>query len=145
MADIKVELDKFLSKLGLSSKSLLRVRFGGVVGKQALVAVFVAIGLAVVSRQTTDPSVLRLCIYGLLTDAFLGFAVITFHGHKHPLEATLEGGEVVAYRHVEQEFAAKGVKETATSPPVLEGLGHKPSEAAGGAGASNSGTKGELR
>jgi hypothetical protein len=71
MADLKVELDKFLSKLGLSSKSLLRVRFGGVVGKQATVAVFVAIGLAVVSRQTTDPNVLRLCVYGLLADAFL--------------------------------------------------------------------------
>jgi hypothetical protein len=125
MADLKVELDKFLSKLGLSSKSLLRVRFGGVVGKQALVAVFVAIGLTVVSRQTTDPNVLRLCIYGLLVDAFFGFAVIAFHGHKHPLEATLEGGEVVAYRHVQQELAAKGAKEIVSSPPVLEGLGHK--------------------
>jgi len=135
MADLKVELDKFLSRLGLSSKSLLRVRFGGVVGKQALVAVFVAIGLAVVSRQTADPNVLRLCVYGLLADAFLGFGVIAFHGHKHPLEATLEGGEVVAYRHVQQELAAKGVKETVSSPPVLEGLGHKPIE----------GTKGETR
>ncbi len=145
MADLRAELDKFLSKLGLSSKSLLRVRFGGVVGKQALIAVFVAIGLAVVSRQTTDPNVLRLCVYGLVADAFLGFAVIAFHGHKHPLEATLEGGEVVAYRHVQQEHAAKGAGEIVSSPPVLEGLGHKEANSTGGAEASNSGTKGEMR
>src|SRR4029077_17167535 len=98
-------------KLGMSSKSLHRIRFGGVVGKQALVGVFVALGLAVVSRQSTDPSVLRLCVEALLLDLFVTIAAIGFHGHKHPFEATLEGAEVVAYRHVQQEFAAKGVKE----------------------------------
>ena len=138
MANDKFELDELLGKLGLSSKSLLRVRFGGVVGKVALVAVFVALGLAVVSRQTADPSVLRLCIYALLAVAILGIVVIAIHGHNHPLEATLEGGEVVAYQHVRQEFAAKG-KEISASPLVLEGLGHKPVEDL------NSGTKGETR
>jgi len=61
MADIRYELDKLLSKIGISSKSLLRVRFGGVVGKLALVAIFVVVGLAIVSRQTTDAEVQRLC------------------------------------------------------------------------------------
>jgi hypothetical protein len=148
MSTVKYELEQFLSKLGISSKSLQRIRFGGVVGKQALVATFVILGIAVVSRQTTDASVLRLCTYGILAIGFLAIITIAIHGYMHPLEATLEGGEVVAYRHVQQEFAAKGFKEIAASSPVLEGLGHKPvEELAGGAEAKalNSGTKGETR
>jgi hypothetical protein len=148
MAEAKYELEQFLSKLGISSKSLQRIRFGGVVGKQALVAVFVAIGLAIVARQTADPSVHRLCIYGLLLDAFLAIVAIGLHGHNHPFEATLEGAEVVAYRHVQQEFAMKGQKEIGPAAPVLEGLGHKPISASSVAGkelqAPNPTSKGEL-
>jgi hypothetical protein len=126
MASTKYELEQFLSKLGISTKTLQRIRFGGVVGKQALVAVFVALGLAAVATRTTDPGVLALCVYGLLADAFLAIAAIAFHGHQHPFEATLEGAEVVAYQHVQQELAAKGQKVVVSAPPVLEGLGHKP-------------------
>jgi hypothetical protein len=49
-----------------------------------------------------------------------------FHGHKHPLEATLEGGEIVAWKYLEQ-LAAKGVKTVPDSPNMLEGTGIKPS------------------
>lgn len=147
MAEAKYELEQFLSKLGISSKSLQRIRFGGVVGKEALVAVFVAIGLAVVARQTADPSVHRLCVYGLLLDAFLAIVAIGFHGHKHPFEATLEGAEVVAYRHVQQEFAMKGNKEIGPAAPTLEGLGPKPISAGNAGGkelkATNPTSKGE--
>jgi hypothetical protein len=51
---------------------------------------------------------------------------------------------VVAYRHVQHELAAKGQKEIATAPPVLEGLGHKPITAGSSApNALNPHTKGE--
>ena len=69
MADAKYELNQFLGKLGISSKTLQRIRFGGVVGKQALVAVFVALGLATVAVRTTDTRVLILCVAGLVVEA----------------------------------------------------------------------------
>ena len=141
------EIEKWLENVGISSKALKRIRFGGVVGKQAIVGVAVALALAIVARQTTDPGVLRLCIGAIVLDCFVVIAAISFHGHKHPAEATLEGGEVVAWTHVQQEFAAKGVKELPASPQMLEGVGPKPLKAAAAEGAeskpSNSTNKGE--
>lgn len=149
VADIKYELDKLLNRFGASSKTLLRVRFGGVVGKIALVAVFVAIGLAVVARQTNDTTILKLCTYGIFAVGFVAIVAIATHGHNHPLEATLEGGEVIAYQHVQQQFAAKGTKEFGPAPPLLEGLGQKPVEATSAgideSEQQNLKTKGELR
>lgn len=145
MASTKYELEQFLGKLGVSTKVLQRIRFGGVVGKQALVAVFVALGLAAVAIRTSNPGVLTLCIYGLLADAFLAIVAIGFHGHKHPFEATLEGTEVVAYQHVQQQLAMKGAKELVAGPPVLEGLGQKPLAASSSEPELNSGNKGEQR
>lgn len=102
---------------------------------------FVIAGLAIVSRQTTDPSVLKLCSCGVIAIGVLTVLIIAIHGHKHPLEATLEGGEVVAYQHYQQELAAKGHKEIVAGSPIPEGLGQKTITA--GNASSDASAKGE--
>jgi len=107
----------------------MKIRFGGVVGKQALVAVGGLAGLVVVAFKASDTRLLWGCLIGILLLALMVVVAIGIHGHQHPLEATLEGGEIVVVEQIRHDMAAKGVAAIPPSPPVLEGIGDKSLEA----------------
>lgn len=94
---------KILSQLGLT-KSLQRIKFGGVVGKQTLLAVIGACAIAAIAWRS-DPAyawIFGICAVVLL----LVVAVLNFwYAHAHPAEAMLEGTEMLAFQH--QMLAAK--------------------------------------
>lgn len=94
-------------------------------GKQALISVSGIIGLGFLAYRTTDSSLHWGCLIGILALGFFGLGAVGFHGHKHPIEATLEGGEVVAWQQIQHAMAAKDMPRVPESPPVMEGLGQK--------------------
>jgi len=125
MAKLPKELTEWLTKFGIDQKSLARVRFGGVIGKQALVGIVGVGGLTYIASRAEG-----VLLWGSLVAMFLVITVVVaamgIHGHNHPLEATLEGGEVVVMQHLRQEVAAKGTETLPASPPIPEGIGQKP-------------------
>jgi len=95
------------------------------VGKQALVAGLALAGLAAIAVKAGSSLVLWGCLGSITLIAVVAIVAMGFHGHKHPLEATLEGGEIVAWQHLKHELAAKGVDQFPTDSPVLEGIGQR--------------------
>jgi hypothetical protein len=128
-ATISSEFESILAKLGIRQRSIHRIRFGGVVGKQALVAFGGILVLAVVANKTSEPNLLWGCAIGGVALALCTITAMGFHGHKHPVEATLEGGEIIAWKHIEQNLAAKGLGELPSSNAVAEGIGDRNLEA----------------
>ena len=94
-------------------------------GKQALVAGLALAGLAAIAVKAGSSLVLWGCLGSITLIAVVSIVAMGFHGHKHPLEATLEGGEIVARQHLKHELAAKGVDQFPTDSPVLEGIGQR--------------------
>jgi hypothetical protein len=120
------ELVDLLGKFGLDKRSITKIRFGGVVGKMALVGVAGLLGLIVVTTRAPHEGLLLWgCLAGILFLAILVVTAIGIHGHQHPLEATLEGGEIVVMQHLKREVEAKGTGEFSASAPILEGIGKK--------------------
>jgi hypothetical protein len=121
------DISECLAQLGVSEKSLRLIHFGGVVGKLALISVCCVLGTAVVALKSESTAILWGC---LITIGVLGLAslvVIGLHAHRHPLEATLEGGQIVALKHLEHAIAIKGnldVVQTLPIPPPKELIGN---------------------
>jgi len=104
-------LEELLSKLGLKPGSLYKIRFGGVVGKIAFVSSALVAPAVVVGYKTTDNTVQLCCLgYGALV-GILSIGAMVFYGHQHPLEATLEGSQIVALKELQNQYAAKDVRE----------------------------------
>lgn len=125
MASLPKELNDLLGKFGVSRKSLQRIRFGGVVGKEALVGFGAMVALVVVAVRASSSVLLWGCLGAIILVSLFTISAMAFHGHKHPAEATLEGAEVVAWQHLQHELAAKEMGEIPPSPRILEGLGTK--------------------
>jgi hypothetical protein len=111
---------KLLSQLGLS---LQKIKFGGVVGKQTLLGVFGALALAVIAwRATPQYAPLLGIIAGIL---LLTVVVLNFvYANRHPVEATLEGAEMVAFHY--QSMAAKNMPEPPSGTHVVPDPSGKP-------------------
>ena len=116
------EITDLLARYGVNAQSLIRMRFGGVVGKQSLVIVASMAVFGIIAYESKGAEiVLEFCAVGAGVIALAGIVMIGIHGHKHPLEATLEGGEIVAV--VQSAMAAKGMIPPSSAPLTLEGLG----------------------
>lgn len=107
---------------------LQKVKYGGAVGKLTVLSVVALIVLAVALLSAWGNVEAVYVIVGVV---FLVFGVAHFSIHKtlqkHPELALLDGTELVAYRKMEIEMAAKGFEvPTAPAipspdrPPVLE-------------------------
>jgi|SRR5882724_1772857 len=105
-------IEELLSKLGgLKPGSLYKIRFGGVVGKIAFVTSALITPAIVMAYKATAAAIQLYCLgYGALVGV-LGIGAIVFYGHKHPLEATLEGSQIVALKELQNQYAAKGLRE----------------------------------
>jgi hypothetical protein len=105
----------------------MKFRFGGVIGKEALTAIVALAVLGIIAFRVGKENVYLLwgCLVGVVLITLSAVIAMGFHGHKHPLEATLEGGEMVILQQLRQEVAAKGMAEIPHTLPVQEGVGHK--------------------
>ena len=116
------EFTEIMEKFGIKPGSLVKVRFGGVVGKISLIIIACLAVLGIIaSKSGGTEAILAGCLAVTFLIAIAGIGAILLHAQKHPLEATLEGGEVVAL--VQSAMAAKGISVPVNAPLVLEGLG----------------------
>lgn len=117
------EFQTILAKLGIGQQSIHRIRFGGVVGKQALVTFGGLLGLAVLAFKAHDLILQWGCLIAIGVVTMYGITAMGFHGHKHPVEATLEGAEIIAWKHIQQGLAIKGAGDVMATPGIVEGMG----------------------
>jgi hypothetical protein len=118
---IKEELQNLLRKLGFKPSAVYRIRFGGVVGKLALIAFAALMAIAVVALRGSAPYIHWGCLAVIAFIGWRGIAAVSSYAEKHPDQATLEGLEVVALKQLEQ-FAAKGFPDIPDQPPVARTL-----------------------
>ena len=108
----------------LNSKALQKIRFGGIAGKLALIALFGESVAVTVGWRTSNPTVETICVVGGFTFALLIAIGILVFAFKHPSLATLEGSEVIALQHQSQQILAKGMVPQATGSRelIMEGI-----------------------
>lgn len=79
-------------------------------GKQTLLGVFVVLMLGAVAWRANQGDLLTIAVLGVGIVGFI--AILNFiYATRHPMEAMLEGSEIIAYQH--QALAAKFI----TAPP----------------------------
>jgi hypothetical protein len=117
----ETSVSKILSKLGVS-KSLQRIKFGGVVGKQTLLGVICVIGLAAIAWKAEPSAALIIAV--LVVSVVVLIAILNFYyAHKHPAEAMLEGAEMLAFQH---HALSTKYEESPPDSPVLPNPGGSP-------------------
>jgi hypothetical protein len=119
---IKEELQGLLRKLGFKPNAFYRIRFGGVVGKLALIAFSALMAVAAVALKGSGLYIHWGCLAVIALIGLRGIAAVSSYAEKHPNEATLEGLEVVALKELETQFAAKGFPEIPNQAPVARAL-----------------------
>ena len=102
------QIADWFNKDGISHRSSWRIKFGGVVGKEAWVASIGIICLCVIAYRSADAFVQRGCFLGIIVLVLFAVCAMGFHGHVHPDQATLEGADMVAYLVTKNEYAMKG-------------------------------------
>lgn len=110
----------------LNSRAFQRLRFGGIIGKLALLGISGAVIVVGVGVRSSNASVQSLCVVGGLVFLCLVIGGILSFGFKYPVHATLEGTEIVQVEHMQQQIRAKGISAPKDSAQVLEGLGTPP-------------------
>lgn len=85
-------------------------------GKQAFVTVVSVLSLGGAVWRIDSVALQTGCIVLAFAVAMTGLLCMSFHGHLHPVEATLEGTEMVAWQH--QVLAAKAAPSIPEGPPV---------------------------
>jgi hypothetical protein len=112
-----------LNQVGVT-KALQKVRFGGVVGKQTLLGIACVIGLAFISWRAEPSAMLWIAILVVVLVGLI--AILNFvYANKHPMEATLEGAEIIAWQHhvvaskTAGELPSSNVVPNPEGPPQL--------------------------
>jgi hypothetical protein len=125
MNKLPKDVAALLNQIGISEQSVQWIRFGGVVGKMTLIALIGVGGTAVIAIKAQSSALLWgcLCVIGII--AVIALVGVCIHGHNHPLEATLEGGQVVALKQIQHAMATKEISVIPASSPSIEGSTRK--------------------
>ena len=97
-------LQAVLNQLGITEESAHKFKFGGIVGKVALIALVGLICSVGIAKYTTGLIQLVLVLGAFATTLGIVGLVLRF-GAKHPISATLEGTEVILWQ--QQVIATK--------------------------------------
>jgi hypothetical protein len=110
-------LQDLLTQLGLTEESIQSYKFGGVVGKVSLIALgaFVA---AMGTAKLTTGWVQAVCVIATLATGVLIIRWILDYAEDHPESATLEGSQIIVWKHQKVILAAKGMMVPEQSPIV---------------------------
>ena len=125
MSDPPTPIRNILSELGISEESAHTFRFGGVVGKIAIVALggfLSAIGVA----KYTAGTIQIVSIIAILLTTVMTIRWILDYAEKHPVSATLEGAEIILWRQQQMMIASKDAIPPKDSPVVPNPEGSPP-------------------
>jgi hypothetical protein len=108
MPELPKPIRELLEQLGISQESAQRFRFGGIVGKVALVALG---GFAAVigAAKYTAGTIQITSVVAVLLTTLLIIHWIFRYAEKHPSSATLEGAEVILWQQQQIMLAAKNM------------------------------------
>lgn len=94
------ENDSLFSSIGIDLSFLRKVKFGGIVGKVALIAIVGTVMLGAIAvvmvLRGVDPTIIAYLLVAVVVMAMIG---IIGYGAKFPKQATLEGMEVIAFEN----------------------------------------------
>jgi hypothetical protein len=108
---------ELLSEFGISESSIQKLRFGGIVGKVALVALGGLTATVTGIRFTTGLPQLG-CLVVIPGVTLLVIRWILDYAHQHPWSATLEGAEALVWQHHQVMLAAMGVIPPSEAPQI---------------------------
>jgi len=97
-----------LEQLGFSHESAQKYRFGGIVGKVALVALG-GFAAAIGAAKYATGSIQVVLVIAVLATTVLIIRWILAYAEKHPSLATLEGTEVILWQQQQIMLAAKNM------------------------------------
>lgn len=125
MGKLPEPIQTVLSELGISEQSAHRFKFGGVVGKIAIVALGGFLATIGVAKYTSGP-IQIIAILAVLSTTIMTLRWIFSYAEKHPVSATLEGAEIILWRQQQMMLAAKGVTLPKDSPVIPDPHGSPP-------------------
>jgi hypothetical protein len=108
MPELPKPIKELLEQLGISQESAQRFRFGGIVGKVALVALGGFASVIGVAKYTAG-SIQIISVIAILVTTLLIIRWIFTYAEKHPDSATLEGAEVIIWQQQQLLLAAKNM------------------------------------
>ena len=110
-------LEQILSRLGLgvSQESTRTFKFGGVVGKLAIISVGGILGVIGVAKYTSGIPQL-VSILSVLIATLIIIKWTLNYAEKHPISATLEGAEIILWQQQKMVLAAKNLNPPSDSP-----------------------------
>lgn len=122
MPELPKQVQTLLAQFGLSQESVQTVRFGGIVGKVALIALGGFVAVIGTSKYTAGLTQIISIIAVLLAMALI-IRWIFSYAEKHPESATLEGAEIILWQQ-QVMLAAKNMSPPRESPiiPGPEGM-----------------------
>ncbi len=127
MPDEPEFLQQIFSKLGVSQESTRTFKFGGVVGKLAIVALGGFLATVGVAKYTSGTAQI-ISIICVLAVTLVIVRWILDYAQKHPISATLEGGEMVLWQQQQMTLAAKGQLPPKESPIIPNPGGSPPQD-----------------
>lgn len=115
--------DTALDKLGFTSESIQKIKFGrGVVGKLSVLSAIAIVGVIAIGLKFGSPSTLLMLLEFLAGLLALSIGAIVFVVCKHPEISVLEGAELIRYKQL--SLGVKGQPQLPTqSPPVPDPQG----------------------
>lgn len=119
-------LEELFSQLGLSSESVGKVKFGGIVGKVALIAI---IGLAATVAGMTwagNPWLKGGCLLIIPGTTIWIIRQILDYAERNPLPAVMDGAEMLIWQQQQVMLAAKNLTPPKDSPIIPDPEGAPP-------------------
>ena len=106
MPELPPSVKELLGQFGISQEAAQRFRFGGIVGKVALVALGGFASVIGVAKYTTG-LIQIIAVVAVLVTTLLITRWIFAYAEKYPASATLEGAEVIVWQQQQIMLAAK--------------------------------------
>ena len=114
------QLQQILDQLGVSKESIQNFKFGGVVGKLALIIIAGLFAVAACLRWASNPWIQGIAIIVIPGITILVAKWLLNYAERHPMSATMEGGELIVWRQQQIMLATKGQKSFPESPIIPE-------------------------
>jgi hypothetical protein len=110
LSELPPILQNLLAQCGLSHESVQKVRFGGIVGKIALVSMLGFIAAIGVAKYTAGTGPVQFVGIGgvLVTTLLINYMIIRY-AERHPASAAMDGAEMILWQQQIITLAAKGL------------------------------------
>jgi hypothetical protein len=118
-------LERIFSGIGMSKETTKTFKFGGVVGKLAIISVGGIVGVIGVAKYTTGVPQL-VSILSVLAATLIVIRWTLNYAEKHPISATLEGAEIILWQQQRMLLGAKNLNPPSNSLVISDPEGTPP-------------------